>query len=101
MFWQLFVALPASALVMVMSAEVLFRSRLRHRARRVAGSWAVVSVALVLAQAVASPMYRCGGSASAGSEAMFADLHAKVQCTAASAATSKVLAPLASRNIGR
>jgi hypothetical protein len=80
MFWQLFVALPASALAMVMAAEVLFRSRFRHWARRVAASWAVVSVALVLAQAVASPMYRCGGSAPVESDAMFADLHAKAQC---------------------
>jgi hypothetical protein len=80
MFWQLFVALPASALAMVMSAEVLFRSRFRQSALRIAGVWAVVSVALVLAQAVASPMYRCGGSSPQQSTAMFVDLHAKSQC---------------------
>ncbi len=80
MFWQVFVALPASGLAMVMSAEVLFRSRFKHSARRVAGGWAVLSVALVLSQAVASPMYRCGGSALAESDPMFVDLHAKAQC---------------------
>jgi hypothetical protein len=80
MFWQLFVALPASALAMLMSAEVVFRSRLRHWARRIAGVWAAVSVALLLSQAVASPMYRCGGSAPEQADPMFIDLHAKAQC---------------------
>ncbi len=81
MFWQVFVALPASALAMVMSAEVLFRSRFRPLAKRVAGVWALVSAALLLSQAVASPMYRCGGSAFEQSEPMLVDLHAKGQCT--------------------
>jgi hypothetical protein len=80
MFWQLFVALPASALAMVMSAEVVFRSRFRHLARRIAGVWAAVSVALLLSQAVASPMYRCGGSSPEKADPMFIDLHAKAQC---------------------
>jgi hypothetical protein len=80
MFWQVFVALPASALAMVMSAEVLFRSRFRPVARRIAGAWAAVSAALLLSQAVASPMYRCGGSALEQSEPMLVDLHAKAQC---------------------
>ena len=80
MFWQLFVALPASALAMVMSAEVLFRSRFRHSAQRVAGVWAAVSAALLLSQAVASPMYRCGGSSPEHSDPMFTDLHAKARC---------------------
>src|SRR6202020_876991 len=62
MFWQVFVALPASALAMVMSAEVLFRSRFRQAAQRVAGVWAVLSATLLLSQAVASPMYRCGAT---------------------------------------
>jgi hypothetical protein len=80
MFWQVFVALPASALAMVMSAEVLFRSRFRQAAQRVAGIWAVLSATLLLSQAVASPMYRCGGTPVGESEAMLADLHAKSQC---------------------
>jgi hypothetical protein len=80
MFWQLFVALPASALAMVMAAEVVFRSRFRHGARRVAGLWAAVSATLLLSQAVASPMYRCGGSSPDESDPMFVDLHAKAQC---------------------
>ena len=80
MFWQVFVALPASALAMVMAAEVLFRSRFRLMAQRVAGIWAVVSAALLLSQAVASPMYRCGGSWVAQSEPMLVDLHTKAEC---------------------
>ena len=80
MFWQLFVALPASALAMVMSAEVVFRSRFKHSARRVAGVWAAVSATLLLSQAVASPMYRCGGSSPEDSDPMLIDLHAKAQC---------------------
>jgi hypothetical protein len=80
MFWQVFVALPASALAMVMSAEVLFRSRFRQLAQRGAGVWAVLSATLLLSQAVASPMYRCGGTPVGESDAMLADLHAKAQC---------------------
>ncbi|HEY6457174.1 MAG TPA: hypothetical protein VIY90_18015 [Steroidobacteraceae bacterium] len=80
MFWQLFVALPASTLVMVLSSEVLFRSRLRHLARRIAALWAVLSATLLLSQAIAAPMYRCGGSAPGQSEPMFSDLHATGQC---------------------
>ncbi len=79
MFWQVFVALPASALAMVMSAEVLFRSRFRQTAQRVAGIWAAASVALVLSQAVASPMYRCGPLLD-DSRAMHDDLHATAAC---------------------
>jgi hypothetical protein len=64
----------------VMSAEVLFRSRFRLMAQRVAGAWAVVSTALLLSQAVASPMYRCGGSSVEPSAPMLVDLHAKTAC---------------------
>jgi len=85
MFWQVFVALPASALAMVMSAEVLFRSRFRPAAKRVAGVWAVVSAALLLSQAVASPMYRCGGSTVEQADPMLVDLHVKAQCARSAA----------------
>ncbi len=93
MFWQVFVALPASALAMVMSAEVLFRSHHRLAAQRVAGLWAVVSAALLLSQAVASPMYRCGGSSPGEAEPMLADLHAKFQCVSTARLQPKPLQP--------
>lgn len=80
MFWQVFVALPASALAVVLSAEVLFRSRFKHAAKRIAGVWAVVSASLLLSQAVASPMYRCGGSSVHESDPMLISLHAKARC---------------------
>ncbi|HEY4339703.1 MAG TPA: hypothetical protein VGM97_07150 [Steroidobacteraceae bacterium] len=80
MFWQLFVILPASALVVVMAAEVVFRSRFKDLARRVAGIWAALSATVLLSQAIASPMYRCDGSSPEQSNPMFADLHAKAQC---------------------
>ena len=80
MFWQVFVALPASALAMVMSAEVLFRSHFRPAAQRLAGIWAVISAAVLLSQAVASPMYRCGGPLPGQAEEMLSDLHAKAGC---------------------
>ncbi len=83
MFWQVFVALPASALAMVMAAEVLFRSRFRPVAQRIAGVWVLVGAALLLSQAVASPMYRCGGSSVQLAEPMLLDLRATAQCTTA------------------
>ncbi len=102
MFWQVFVALPASALAMVMSAEVLFRSRFRPMAKRVAGVWAVVSAALLLSQAVASPMYRCGGSSVERSEPMLVDLHAKTQCArSASHPPGPVINPAAALVVAR
>jgi hypothetical protein len=39
---------------MVMSAEVLFRSRFRQAAQRVAAAWGVMSAMLVLSQALAT-----------------------------------------------
>ena len=79
MFWQVFVAMPASAVAMVMSAEVLFRSRFKPLAQWLAGGWALLSVALLMSQAVAAPMYRCGISADE-SLPMLVDLHATGGC---------------------
>jgi hypothetical protein len=88
MFWQVFVALPASALAMVMSAEVLFRSRFRQAAQRTAGVWAMASAAVLLSQAVAAPMFRCGGSSTAASDPMLVDLRAGVRCVRSAALSS-------------
>ena len=99
MFWQVFVALPASALAMVMSAEVLYRSRFRQAAQRVAGAWAVLSATLLLSQAVASPMYRCGGSSVGESEPMLIDLHAKGHCARLTAQLPRPVMPVAGEKI--
>ncbi|HTY93494.1 MAG TPA: hypothetical protein VMC02_06380 [Steroidobacteraceae bacterium] len=85
MFWQVFVALPASALAVVMSAEALARSRLRLPTHRVAGAWAAMSAALVLSQAIASPMYRCGGYTLTPSTPMLVGLRARDKCLRAAA----------------
>ncbi|HEV2701413.1 MAG TPA: hypothetical protein VGV09_07270 [Steroidobacteraceae bacterium] len=79
MFWQVFVAMPASAVAMVMSAEVLLRSRFRPLAQWLAGLWAALSVALLVPQAVAAPMYRCGISVDQ-SRPMLTNLHAMGGC---------------------
>jgi hypothetical protein len=100
MFWQVFVALPASALAVVMSAEVLVRSRFRQPARRVAGAWAALSVILVLSQAIASPMYRCGGYSLDQPTPMLIGLRARYKCLGAAGrvrrpdpATTALMAP--------
>jgi len=80
MHWQVLVALPASALAVVMSVEVLARSRFRpyiHRATRV---WGVAAVGLLLCAAIASPMYRCGTYRLQAPSAILADLHVRMEC---------------------
>ena len=80
MFWQVLITLPASALALIMSAEALARSRLRLQVQRAATLWSVTTVVLLLCQAVASPMYRCGSYKLPVPSAMLADLHARTQC---------------------
>jgi hypothetical protein len=80
MFWQVFVALPASGIAMTMSAEAVLRSRFRDSAQKIAGLWACLSVILVLGQAVGAPMYRCGGSHLGAFDPMLVDLHARTDC---------------------
>jgi membrane protease YdiL (CAAX protease family) len=81
MFWQVLIALPASALVLIMSAEELARTpHFRGHVQRAARAWGVATVVLLLLQAVGSPMYRCGAYKFAVPTAMFVDLHARLQC---------------------
>lgn len=80
MHWQVLVALPASALVVVMSAEVVARSRFRLRIQRATKVWGVAAVALLLCEAMASPMYRCGTYRLQAPNAILADLHVRMEC---------------------
>lgn len=80
MFWQVLIALPASALAVIMSAEALMRSRFRSYVLRAARVWSVTAVILLLCQAVASPMYRCGAYRVPLPNPMLQDLHAHMQC---------------------
>lgn len=80
MFWQVFIAMPASVIAAVVSAEVLFRSRWKRVTHGVARAWVVASAAILLSQAVAAPMYRCGGSVINGVRPMLEDLHARLEC---------------------
>jgi hypothetical protein len=80
MFWQVFVAMPASVLAAVMSAEVLARSRWKRITHRAARVWMVASAAILLSQAMAAPMYRCRGHALHGLRPMLEDLHARLEC---------------------
>lgn len=80
MHWQVLIALPASALAVIMSAEVLARSRFRMQTRRVARVWSVAAVVLLFCEAVASPMYRCGTYRLQAPSAILADLHVRIEC---------------------
>jgi hypothetical protein len=80
MHWQVLIALPASALAVIMSTEVLARSRFRLQIRRVARVWSVAAVALLFCEAVASPMYRCGTYRLQAPSAILADLHVRMEC---------------------
>jgi len=80
MFWQVLVALPASALAMILSAEVLARSRFAPRVHRIVQVWGVATVLLLLCEAVASPMYRCGAYRLGDPSTVLEDLHVRMQC---------------------
>lgn len=80
MHWQVLIALPASALAFIMSAEVLARSRFRVRIHRATRAWGVVAVVLLLCEAIASPMYRCGTYRLQAPSAILADLHVRMEC---------------------
>jgi len=80
MFWQVFIAMPASVIAVAMSAEVLARSRWKRITLRVARIWVFASAAILLSQAVAAPMYRCGGRILNGSRPMLEDLHVRLEC---------------------
>ncbi len=80
MHWQVLVALPASSLALIMSTEVLARSRFRLSVRRVAGVWSVAAVVLLFCEAVASPMYRCGTYRLQAPSAILPDLHVRMEC---------------------
>jgi hypothetical protein len=80
MHWQVLIALPASALALIMSIEVLARSRLREHVRRVARVWSVAAVVLLFCEAVASPMYRCGTYRLQAPSAILTDLHVRMEC---------------------
>ncbi len=80
MFWQVLIALPVSALAVILSAEVLARSRFAARVQPLARIWSVAAVLLLMCEAVASPMYRCGAYRLAAPSAVLEDLHVRVQC---------------------
>ncbi len=61
MFWQAFILLPASALVLVMTTEALLRTSARRNVVRVATAWCVLAAVLLVFQGLAAPLYRCGG----------------------------------------
>jgi hypothetical protein len=80
MFWQVLIALPVSALTVILSAEALVRSRFAPSVRSLARLWSVAAVLLLLCEAVASPMYRCGAYQLAQPSAILEDLHVRMQC---------------------
>jgi hypothetical protein len=82
MFWQAFIALPASALALVMTVDALLRTRLQGTAVKVLQVACVLAIALMLAQTFGAPMYRCGGDHVATYDEMLLDLHAPRACIA-------------------
>jgi len=80
MHWQVLIALPASALAVIMSTEVLARSRIRVHVRRVVPVWSVAAVVLLFCEAIASPMFRCGTYRLQAPSAILTDLHVRMEC---------------------
>ena len=82
MFWQAFVLLPASALVLIMTTEALIKTRARKRVVSVAKAWCVLTALLLVFQGLAAPLYRCGGRISGEQTASILGLEQRAACLA-------------------
>jgi len=61
MFWQVFISIPAAALVVIMVGEGLLRTKLKTKAQLTIKAWSALSIILLLLQCFGAPIYRCGG----------------------------------------
>lgn len=80
MWWQAFVMLPCSALLVIMSTEALLRTRHHQRVMNIIRIWSAVTLTLVLMMVIAAPMYRCGGQSLGGMDARLQHLNANPAC---------------------
>ncbi|MGD9842919.1 MAG: hypothetical protein AB7F79_09715 [Steroidobacteraceae bacterium] len=81
MWWQAFVMLPCSALLVIMTTEALLRTQHRQRVLCIICIWSVTTLTLLLMMAIASPMYRCGGRSILGDNTqLFQQLKLPMQC---------------------
>lgn len=82
MFWQAFVSLPAAALVLILAAQHRLASKPTSALHGVITVWSVLTVLMLLLQAVGAPQYRCGGRDAGGPDEMMLALHARMECRA-------------------
>ena len=61
MFWQVFISLPAAALVLITTGEALIRSKAKTKTLQTIKTWSVLTVILIILQSFGAPMYRCKG----------------------------------------
>lgn len=80
MFWQAFIALPASTLVLVTATQALLLTRAKRRVLRTATVWSVLTAILLACMALAAPLYRCGGRSLPSLDAMLIDLDVPAAC---------------------
>ena len=80
MFWQAFVLLPSTALILIFTIEALLRTRYAARVQIAANIWVTVTLVLVLSQSVAAPLYRCGGRQLGPMNPMLEALHVDGEC---------------------
>jgi hypothetical protein len=82
MFWQAFIMLPCAALILIMKTEALLKTSKRHLAITSIKVWSCITVIMLVAQALAAPIYRCGGMPSIlqSTDRLFQDLNGPAKC---------------------
>ena len=60
MFWQVFISLPAAALVVIMTGEGLLKTKLKIKTLITIKAWSTLTTILLVLQSLGAPMYRCG-----------------------------------------
>ena len=79
MFWQAFIILPASTLILLFWTEAAWQTRLAARVGQGVNAWLIVSIILIVAQTFGAPQYRCGSPVRNG-DPRLTQFHVVQQC---------------------
>jgi hypothetical protein len=80
MFWQVFIALPCCALILTMAIEVALLTKLKPKIIGTLTAWCMTAALLLMLEALAAPLYRCGGIDFAGYDEKTLDLNVPTTC---------------------
>lgn len=80
MFWQAFIILPVSALVIIFFAQSALLTTRHLWIQRSITAWSILTYILLLSQTFGGPLYRCGGSYFGDMDERLTALHVDPRC---------------------